>query len=81
MSLNKIRNNNYFRSTEKNILKNVVENLVRWCIDEDFFPYALMRSPSVNKKESVEFFIYLRIDKSSDFFDLGNEINKLFYAN
>ena len=46
-----------------------------------FFPYGLIRSPLVSKKESVEFFVYLRIDKKSQYFDYKNEINKLFYAN
>jgi len=76
---NKIRKRDHFRGTEKNIIKNVVENLVRWCIDEDFFPYALMRSPLVSKKESVEFFIYLRVDKRSNSFNYINEINRLFF--
>ncbi len=75
---NKIRNKDLFRSTEKNLLKDVVENLVRWCIDEGFFPYGLMRSPSVNRKKSVEFIIYLKVDKRSNFFNYRNEINKLF---
>ncbi len=60
------------------MLKNVVENLVRWCIDEDFFPYGLIRSPSVSKKETIEFFVHLKVDKKSDYFDYQNEINKLF---
>ena len=63
------------------MLKNILINLVEWCINEGFFPYGLIRSPSVNKKESVEFFLYLRLDKRSNFFNYENEINKLFYAN
>ena len=76
--MNKIRNNNYFRSTEKNILKSIVESLVTWCIDEKFFPYGIIKSPSVSKKESVEFFIYLKVDKESSSFNYKNEINKRF---
>ena len=76
---NKIRKKDYFRSTE--MLKNILINLVEWCINENFFPYGLIRSPLVSKKESIEFFVYLKIDKKSDCFDYRNEINKLFYTN
>ncbi len=36
-----------------------------------------MRSPLVSKKESIEFFIYLKIDKPSSYFDFRNEVNNL----
>jgi hypothetical protein len=55
-----------------------VENLVRWCIDEVFFPYGLIRSPLVSKKESIEFFVYLRIDRESSTHKYREEIDKLF---
>lgn len=75
---NKIRNKDLFRSTEKNMLKDIVTGLIEWCINEGFFPYGLIRSPSVSKKESIEFFVYLRVDKKNNSYNYRNEIDKLF---
>ena len=60
------------------MLKTILIILVEWCISEGFFPYGLIRSPLVSKKESIEFFVYLKVDKKSNSFNYQNEINKLF---
>ena len=59
------------------VLKKIITELMDWCVNEDFFPYGIIKSPLLGKGGSLEFFVYLKIDKESDYYDYKNRVNYL----
>jgi len=59
------------------ILINIITGLIDWCVKENFFPYGIIKSPLLGKGGSLEFFVYLKIDKERQDFDYKNEVNNL----
>ena len=59
------------------ILINIITGLIDWCVKENFFPYGIIKSPLLGKGCSLEFFIYLKIEKKSHYYDYKNKVNNL----
>lgn len=57
------------------VLKKIITDLIEWC--ENFFPYGIIKSPLLGKGGSLEFFIYLKIEKESPDYDYKNRVNYL----
>ncbi len=53
--------------TEFEKLKQILVEIIEWSIQNNVFPYGIMRSPLLGKGGSIEFFIHYRIDKRLDF--------------
>ena len=65
---------NIIQSPEK--LKKILKDLISWCIENGFFPKAIMRSPILGKGGSIEFLIHFKI-KNGDFgVDFTKKIEK-----
>lgn len=43
-------------------LKIILIELIKWCVNNGFYPYGLIKSPLLGKGGSIEFLIHLRID-------------------
>lgn len=48
------------------ILRKILKDLMRWSINNCFYPKGLIASPLLGKGGSIEFLIHIRIDKESD---------------
>jgi predicted rRNA methylase YqxC with S4 and FtsJ domains len=70
-------NNRFEIIQDSKVLKKIITELMEWCIYEDFFPYGIIKSPLLGKGGSLEFFVYLKIDKERQDFDYKNEVNNL----
>jgi 23S rRNA (cytidine1920-2'-O)/16S rRNA (cytidine1409-2'-O)-methyltransferase len=53
--------------TDLTVLKKILVDLTEWSIMNSFFPKDLIASPILGKGGSIEFFLYLRIDKEQNF--------------
>ncbi|NHJ21904.1 MAG: TlyA family RNA methyltransferase [Candidatus Lokiarchaeota archaeon] len=53
--------------TDLSILKKILRNLIEWCLKYSFFPKDLIVSPLLGKGGSIEFLLYLKIDKDCNF--------------
>ncbi|MFX1375016.1 MAG: TlyA family RNA methyltransferase [Promethearchaeota archaeon] len=54
-------------------LSRILINLIHWCIDNDFFPVNVIKSPILGKEGAIEFFIQIRVKD----FGLNVDFNKL----
>ncbi len=70
-------NNRFEIIQDSKVLKEIITELIEWCVNEGFFPYGIIKSPILGKGGSLEFFVYLRIDKESDYYDYKNRVNYL----
>ena len=59
------------------ILKKIITELIEWCLNEGFFPYGIIKSPILGKGGSLEFLVYLKVDKKRQDFDYKNEVDNL----
>ena len=55
----------------------LIKELMEWCVNEQFFPYGIIKSPLLGKGGSLEFFVYLKIDKEHDYYEYKDEVNNL----
>jgi 23S rRNA (cytidine1920-2'-O)/16S rRNA (cytidine1409-2'-O)-methyltransferase len=51
---------------DSEFLKRILWDLIRWNINNSFFPIGLIVSPLLGKGGSIEFLIHIRIDKEAD---------------
>ena len=70
-------NNRFEIIQDSKVLKKIITELMEWCVNEDFFPYGIIKSPLLGKGGSLEFFVYLKIDKESDYYDYKKKVNNL----
>jgi len=59
------------------VLIKIITDLIDWCVNENFFPYGIIKSPLLGKGGSLEFFIYLKIEKEGQYYDYKNKVNNL----
>ncbi|MFX0048277.1 MAG: TlyA family RNA methyltransferase, partial [Candidatus Hermodarchaeota archaeon] len=63
--------------TDLVVLKKILGDLIEWSIKNSFFPKGLIGSPLQGKGGSIEFLLYLKIDKDHNF-DFEYVIEKVF---
>ena len=44
-------------------LYEIIEDVVKWCTENQFFLYKIFKSPILGKEGSIEFFIHLKLEK------------------
>ena len=71
------KNNRFEIIQDSKVLKEIITELMDWCVNEDFFPYGIIKSPLLGNGGSLEFFVFLKIDKESDYYDYKNKVNYL----
>jgi len=59
---------------DPNQLFHILKELIQWSIDNNFFLYSIINSPVLNKGDSKEFFIHIRMKKPSLSLDFENLI-------
>ena len=70
--------NSKFKAIQDPIqLKSILENLIIWCEENELYPHGLIKSPLLGKGGSIEFFIFIKIDKKSLKFDFKKEIDSI----
>jgi len=70
-------NNRFEIIQDPKVLIKIITDLIDWCVIENFFPYGITKSPLLGKGGSLEFFIYLKIEKKSHYYDYKNKVNNL----
>ena len=74
--------NNHVNETriiiDREELKLILREFVKWSLSKDFYPHGLIQSPMKGRGGSIEFFFHLRIDERSETFDIQDELNELF---
>lgn len=56
---------------------NILRDLIGWCIENQFNPIGIIKSPLLDIESTTEFFIHLRIDEQQDPFNIEDSIRRL----
>jgi len=66
---------NIIRDPEQ--LRQILKDLIQWCISNQFYPYGVLKSPLLGKEGSIEFFIHLKLEKPYLNLRYNEEIEKI----
>jgi len=74
---------NFYMNEKLNIiqdpkkLESILEDLLSWCIKNEFFPQDIIKSPILGKRGSIEFLLHLKLEKSNLIFDYQQKVKEL----
>lgn len=59
----------------------ILKDLLQWSIENQFYPYDVIKSPILCKEVSIEFFIYLKLKKPNLNLDFNYRIKEILKLN
>jgi 23S rRNA (cytidine1920-2'-O)/16S rRNA (cytidine1409-2'-O)-methyltransferase len=57
----------------------ILLSLIQWNLENQLFPYGIIKSPILGKEGSIEFFIHLRLDKFHSKFNYEDILRELLF--